>query len=132
MKTPKAPTPITEGITRRFFIALDAIIKLGKVSSLEAFCNEFGLSAPRYRETRLTYGVTPTLIRSRADIKEWNLKLLLICVSSTTFLLNGCFWGAAKLKMKKTVKFDLFPLQNKRRFFGRLFTNSNTGKLCWP
>ena len=55
----KPITQIQEGINRRFFIALKAIIGLGWVSSLESFCKEFGLTPSRYRELRLTFGVTP-------------------------------------------------------------------------
>lgn len=55
----KPITQIQEGINRRFFIALEAIIGFGWVSSLESFCNEQGLSSGRYRELRLTFGVTP-------------------------------------------------------------------------
>ncbi|MFR8262695.1 MAG: hypothetical protein ACLU95_03180 [Bacteroides stercoris] len=41
------------------FEAIEAIVSLGKVSALEAFCTLYDLSAPRYREMRLTYGVSP-------------------------------------------------------------------------
>ena len=93
MKIPKAPTPITEGITRRFFIALDAIIKLGKVSSLEAFCNEFELSSPRYRETRLTYDVMPNPNSKPSRYKRVEFEALVnLCVNynvSSEWLLLG-------------------------------------------
>ena len=52
-RTIAKPSTISEGINRRFFEAIEAIVSLGKVSALEAFC------APRYREMRLTYGVSP-------------------------------------------------------------------------
>ncbi|MDR1459695.1 MAG: hypothetical protein LBI60_05730 [Bacteroidales bacterium] len=52
-------TPVMEGINRRFFAAVDALINLGRLKSLEALCKEFDLHPPRYREMRLTYGVTP-------------------------------------------------------------------------
>lgn len=48
--------PIKEEISRRFFLALERLVELNKVASLEAFCNEYGLSAPKYRELRLGYG----------------------------------------------------------------------------
>ena len=51
--------PIKEEISRRFFLALERLVELNKVASLESFCNEYGLSAPKYRELRLGYGVTP-------------------------------------------------------------------------
>lgn len=93
MKISKAPTPITEGITRRFFVALDEIIKLNKVSSLEAFCNEFGLSAPRYRETRLTYGITPNPNSKPSRYKRVEFEALVnLCVKydiSPEWLLLG-------------------------------------------
>lgn len=40
-------------------MVLERLVELKKVASLESFCNEYGLSAPRYRELRLGYGVTP-------------------------------------------------------------------------
>lgn len=55
-RTIAKPSPISDGINRRFF---EAIVSLGKVSALEAFCTLYDLSAPRYREMRLTYGVSP-------------------------------------------------------------------------
>lgn len=51
--------PIKEEVSRRFFLALERLIELDKVASLESFCNLHGLSAPRYRELRLGYGVSP-------------------------------------------------------------------------
>lgn len=93
MKISKSQMPITEGITRRFFVALDAIIKLKKVSSLEAFCNEFGLSAPRYRETRLTYGITPNPNSKPSRYKRMEFEALVnMCVKydvSAEWLLLG-------------------------------------------
>jgi hypothetical protein len=59
MKTVKQVSTIQEGINRRFFIALNELVMSKHISSLESFCNEFGLSSPRYRELRLTYGITP-------------------------------------------------------------------------
>ena len=58
-KTPKDVTAIEDGVNRRFFQAIEALVSLGRLSALESFCNEAGLSAPRYREARYTYGVTP-------------------------------------------------------------------------
>lgn len=55
-RTIAKPSPISDGINRRFFEAIEA---MGKVSALEAFCTLYDLSAPRYREMRLTYGVSP-------------------------------------------------------------------------
>ena len=54
-----AITPIEDGVNRRFFQAIEALVSLGRWSALESFCKEAGLSASRYRETRFTYGVTP-------------------------------------------------------------------------
>ena len=56
---PKIITPIEDGVNRRFFQAIEALVSLGRLSALESFCKEAGLSASRYRETRFTYGVTP-------------------------------------------------------------------------
>ncbi|MDR1455947.1 MAG: hypothetical protein LBJ01_09875 [Tannerella sp.] len=59
MKTVKVVTPISDGVNRRFFIAIDALVTSGRLASLQSFCTGSGLSASRYREARLTYGVTP-------------------------------------------------------------------------
>ncbi|MDR3269792.1 MAG: hypothetical protein LBT83_12110 [Tannerella sp.] len=59
MNTVKTVTPIADAVNRRFFIAIYALVKMKQLASLNYFCNKFGLSAPRYRETRLTYGVDP-------------------------------------------------------------------------
>lgn len=52
-------SPISEGISRRFFEALNALEALGLINSQEAFCNSNKLSPPRYRAMRLQYGLTP-------------------------------------------------------------------------
>jgi hypothetical protein len=59
MRTAKRVTPIMDGVNRRFFVAIDMLVAMRRVNSLEAFCKEFNLHPPRYREMRLTYGVTP-------------------------------------------------------------------------
>ncbi|MDR1683242.1 MAG: hypothetical protein LBS25_07650 [Candidatus Symbiothrix sp.] len=59
MRTAKRVTPVMDGINRRFFIAVDTLVTTRRVNSLEAFCKEINLHPPRYREMRLTYGVTP-------------------------------------------------------------------------
>ncbi len=40
-------------------MAVERLTELQKVHSLEDFCNRAGLSAPRYRDLRLGFGVTP-------------------------------------------------------------------------
>ena len=51
-------SPISEAINRRFFVAIDMLVNLGKIDSLSHFCELHNLSAPRYREMRLGYGTT--------------------------------------------------------------------------
>lgn len=51
--------PVKAEISRRFFMAVERLTDLNKIASLEAFCNLHGLSAPRYRELRLGFGVCP-------------------------------------------------------------------------
>jgi len=53
-------SPVSEGISRRFFVAIDALVTYKRINSLDAFCTEYRLSSPRYREMRLEYGITPT------------------------------------------------------------------------
>lgn len=43
-RTIAKPSTISEGINRRFFEAIEAIVSLGKVSALEAFCTLYDLS----------------------------------------------------------------------------------------
>ena len=52
-------SPVSEGVSRRFFAALDVLVTAGQVHSQEAFCNANKLSPPRYRAMRMEYGVTP-------------------------------------------------------------------------
>ena len=58
-KKPKKVTPIEDGVNRRFFVAIDTLVALGRLTSLDSFCKESGLNSPRYREARFTYGITP-------------------------------------------------------------------------
>lgn len=55
----KEITPIQDGVNRRFFVAIAELETLGRLRSLSGFCDDSGLSAPRYRELRAKYGVTP-------------------------------------------------------------------------
>ncbi|MCL1933577.1 MAG: hypothetical protein FWF53_07190 [Candidatus Azobacteroides sp.] len=57
MKNPKQLTEIAKGLNCRFFEAIGFLVSIGQVKSLSGFCNEYGLSAPRYREMRATYGI---------------------------------------------------------------------------
>lgn len=52
-------SPISEGVNRRFFEAIETLVNLGRISALESFCTLHDLSAPRYREMRLNFGVSP-------------------------------------------------------------------------
>lgn len=58
-KAPKVCSPVEEAINKRFFVAIEELVLLGRLSALESFCKEAGLSASRYREMRATYGVAP-------------------------------------------------------------------------
>ncbi|MDR2009909.1 MAG: hypothetical protein LBQ22_05460 [Bacteroidales bacterium] len=93
MKTTKVITPIVEGINRRFFVAMEAIVSLGRVSSLESFCKLYGLSPSRYREIRLTYGITPNPNSKPSRYKQIELEALhSLCINysiSTEWLLLG-------------------------------------------
>lgn len=54
-----APSEVWKATSRRFFVAVAALVDAGRLSSLSAFCDEHGFSAPRYRALRLAYGATP-------------------------------------------------------------------------
>jgi len=58
---------IKDNINRRFFLAVSELVNAEKVPSLNAFCLENGLSAPRFRECRLGYGPGGNPARSRYD-----------------------------------------------------------------
>ena len=53
------PSEVLKATSRRFFSAVAALVDAGRLPSLSAFCEEAGLSAPRYRALRLAYGLTP-------------------------------------------------------------------------
>ncbi|MDR1652879.1 MAG: hypothetical protein LBS01_04405 [Prevotellaceae bacterium] len=55
----KQESHIADSINRRFFVAVDYLVTMGRVHSLEVLCEKLGLHSPRYREMRLTYGITP-------------------------------------------------------------------------
>ena len=85
-------SPISDGVSRRFFKALDWLQSLGLINSLEDFCNEYGLSSPRYREMRLTYGraVTPGRMSRYKNIEIEALYYLAINFPvSSDWLLTG-------------------------------------------
>ena len=52
VKKPKIITPIEDGVNRRFFQAIEALVSFGRLSALVYFCKEAGLIAYRYRENR--------------------------------------------------------------------------------
>lgn len=52
-------SPVAEAVSRRFFKAVAALVDCRLLRSLSGFCEEVGLSAPRYRALRLAYGPTP-------------------------------------------------------------------------
>lgn len=54
-----APSEARQATSRRFFAAIAALVELGRLPSLSAFCVEHGFSAPRYRALRLAYGQEP-------------------------------------------------------------------------
>ena len=53
------PSEVWKATSRRFFVAVAALVDAGRLSSLSAFCNEHGFSSPRYRALRLADGLTP-------------------------------------------------------------------------
>lgn len=97
-------SPISEGVSRRFFQAIERLVLLKKVSALESFCVGNNLSASRYREMRLEYGVTPTGKVSR--YKNVEIEALYALVAnfsiSAEWLLTGIGeMMAAKPKRKR-------------------------------
>ena len=49
--------PAAVAVTRRFFQAIDYLVTIQRVAGIDAFCNAYHLSGPRYREMKLQYGV---------------------------------------------------------------------------
>lgn len=60
MKKQKFVSDIEVGVNRRFFQVIEVLVSMRTIRSLSGFCDEVGLSAPRYREMRQEYGVAPT------------------------------------------------------------------------
>lgn len=58
-KKTKEVTAVEAAVNRRFFEVMEALQATGSIKSLSGFCIDNGLSAPRYREMRLQYGVAP-------------------------------------------------------------------------
>jgi hypothetical protein len=48
----KTVRPRAKDVQERFFQAVDMLIGSGKVKSLNAFCNEYGLHRPKYSNLR--------------------------------------------------------------------------------
>ena len=102
MKTPKVVTPITEGINRRFFVAMEAIVSLGLVSSLEGFCKLHGFSPPRYRETRRTYGITPNPNSKPSRYKAIELEALYSLCNNYNISAEWLLLGRGKMFKNET------------------------------
>lgn len=58
-RTLKNSSPVSDAVSRRFFLALDALVDKKAVDSLASFCILNGLSDSRYRAMRLQHGVSP-------------------------------------------------------------------------
>lgn len=48
----KSVSPLTQGVQRRFFEALDAIIARGDLAGLQTFCTDHGLHKAKYSNLR--------------------------------------------------------------------------------
>ena len=88
-------SPISEAINRRFFVAIDMLVNLGKIDSLSHFCELHNLSAPRYREMRLGYGTTPKP-GYQTRYKNLEVELILLWWLIILYPRIGCLLGAAK------------------------------------
>ena len=49
---PKTIRPKAKEIQARFFQAVDMLIESGKIKSLQAFCDQYGLHRPKYSNIR--------------------------------------------------------------------------------
>ena len=100
-KQVKIVTPTEAGVLRRFFQAIDMLVSLNRISALESFCKEAGLSAPRYRETRLTYGVTPTPGR---ESRYKSIETRALCFLCTEYNVSGDWILTSKGKILRNEK----------------------------
>lgn len=79
-----------DGVNRRFFAAVGALVRGGRMKSLSGFIRGCGLTPSRYRELRLQYGEHPSR-RSRYTYVEVDA-LARLCVDygvSADWLLTG-------------------------------------------
>ncbi len=86
------PSPVSEAVNRRFFVAIDTLVSLGLVNSMGAFCTACGLFSSRYRSMRLQYGQTPKV--GYTSLYK-NIEVVALCAMvanypiSATWLLTG-------------------------------------------
>ena len=86
------PSPVSEAVNRRFFVAIDTLVSLGLVNSMGAFCTASGLFSSRYRSMRLEYGLTP---KPGFTSPYKNVEVVALCALvanypiSATWLLTG-------------------------------------------
>lgn len=102
MKTTKVVTPITEGINRRFFAAIETLVNSGSVSSLEGFCKLYGFSPPKYREMRLTYGLTPNPKSKPSRYKSIELEALYNLCNNYNIASEWLLLGRGKMFRNET------------------------------
>jgi hypothetical protein len=91
-------------VNRRFFVAVDALVTAKRVNSLEALCNEFSLHPSRYREMRLTYGVTPN--PDSKPSRYVNIEIDAIYHLCSTYLVSPEWLILGRGKMFKNEAYD--------------------------
>jgi len=100
MKKERVVTTIAGGVNHRFFEAIEALVSLGRVSALDSFCKETGLTPSRYRETRLTYGVTPNPNSKPSRYKAIEIEGLYYLVTSYSVSAEWLITGRGRMFKK--------------------------------
>ena len=101
-KTIVTASPVSEAINRRFFKAIDALCSYKLLSALESFCTLHELSAPRYREMRQTYGVTPVAGRV-SRYKNIEVEALYYLVADYPVSASWLLTGRGSMLTKKII-----------------------------
>ena len=93
-------SPISEGVNRRFFQALEYLVSREVIPSYDAFYNMHELSAPRYREMRKTYGVTPNREAAPSRYKNIEVEALFYLTARYSISARWLITGAGKMTTK--------------------------------
>lgn len=99
--TADALTPLSEAVSRRFFEAVERLVALRLVPSVDGFCRLHGLCAPRYREMRITYGNANSAGGRVSRYKNVQVAALSLLVSAYPVSARWLLTGRGQMLMPK-------------------------------